>query len=51
MSKGWTSVTTTEDEAVVWEEHEYKPPTLEKLDARTPSGTTELVVYVNGPEE
>jgi hypothetical protein len=29
LSKGWTSVTTTEDEAVVWEEHEYKPPTFE----------------------
>jgi hypothetical protein len=29
LSKGWTSVTTTEDEAVVWEEQEYKPPTFE----------------------
>jgi hypothetical protein len=29
LSKGWTSVTTTADEAVVWEEQEYKPPTFE----------------------
>jgi hypothetical protein len=29
LSKGWTSVTTIEDEAVVWEEQEYKPPTFE----------------------
>jgi hypothetical protein len=29
LSKGLTSVTTTEDEAVVWEEQEYKPPTFE----------------------
>jgi hypothetical protein len=29
LSKGWTSVTTTEDEPVVWEEQEYRPPTLE----------------------
>jgi hypothetical protein len=29
LSKGWTSVTTTEDEAVVWEEQEYRPPTFE----------------------
>jgi hypothetical protein len=29
LSSGWTSVTTTEDEAVVWEEQEYKPPTFE----------------------
>jgi hypothetical protein len=27
--KGWTSVATTEDEAVVWEEQEYKPTTFE----------------------
>ena len=29
LSKGWNSVTTTEDEAVVWEEQEYRPPTFE----------------------
>jgi hypothetical protein len=29
LSKGWTSVTTTEDEPVVWEEQEYRPPTFE----------------------
>jgi hypothetical protein len=37
-----TSVTTTEDEAVFWEKKEYKPPTFEELDPRTPSGTSEL---------
>ena len=47
LSKGWTSVTTTEDEAVVWEEQEY----FEQLDARTPPGATKLGVYVEGREE
>jgi hypothetical protein len=42
LSKGSTSITTTEDEAVFWEKKEYKPPTFEELDPRTPSGTSEL---------
>ena len=42
LSKGSTSVTTTEDGAVFWEKKEYKPPAFEELDPRTPSGTSEL---------
>jgi hypothetical protein len=42
LSKGSTSVTTTEDGAVFWEKKEYKPPTFEELEPRTPSGTSEL---------
>jgi hypothetical protein len=42
LSNGSTPVTTTKDEAVFWEKKEYKPPTFEELDPRTPSGTSEL---------